>query len=216
MENNTDHEAGTRQEAVYRKLIRDPNVSHGAFRLWHYLRDRADNAGKCWPEQRTIAREMHSKCHSLPGWIQQLAAGGYLHTERKGQNHHTVYTVLDGSGQAFSRDAQRGNARRSPKRRVALPKQATPRVSPTGNVSKPNEVNPGSKGGILPRERWQIQKDIDSVSEQIDRAKNDRALWTDQHGTKRPEAQPKPEALKRIASLKQRLKELCAEMDTLT
>ena len=63
MENNTDHEAGTRQEAVYRKLIRDPNVSHGAFRLWHYLRDRADNAGKCWPEQRTIAREMRSKCH---------------------------------------------------------------------------------------------------------------------------------------------------------
>lgn len=101
-------------QSVYRRLVRDDRVSHGAFRLWHYLKDRANREGICWPQQRTISAELHCKVHSLTGWIRELAECGYLSTEIKGANHHFEYRLLFGvvmPKSATRRDAQKGNAK---------------------------------------------------------------------------------------------------------
>lgn len=143
---------------VYRRLLRDDRVSHGAFRLWHYLRDRANDENVCWPQQRTIAKDMHCKPHSLSGWIDELEESGYLAVESKGANHHFVYRILDGSALPIS--ATRGVAQKGNTKPAALPKPATPalpisafrdaqtgnaRVAQMGNVSNNNEVIPLSK-----------------------------------------------------------------------
>lgn len=139
---------------VYRRLIHDARICHGAFRLWHYLRDRANKSGNCWPEQRTIASDLHCKTHSLPGWTEQLETAGYLTSEQVGQNHHLEYTVLFGDGKvALPEWATRGNALMGDTKTVscrpfgkeATPKGATPRVAPMGYVSNPTVVIPKSK-----------------------------------------------------------------------
>ena len=141
--------------AVYRRLNRDRRISHGAFRLWHCLRDHANAAGKAWPSQRTIAEAIGCKVHSLRRWLTELVKAGYLRIRNTGQNHHFEYQLLPGEGadvlpEAATRGpAQNGNTNDAsccPSGRSALPKAATPRVALKGNGSNPIEVNPGSKG----------------------------------------------------------------------
>ena len=141
--------------SCYRRLIRDPHVCAGAFRLWHYLRDRASakNGSRCWPAQRLIADEISCKRDSLGGWIQQLEAAGYLRTNRDGKNHHTVYTLLDGSRVPLfdaRRGPQRGATPRPPKRACLAPKGGPPRGPSRGTLSKPSKVNPRSEGAPSP------------------------------------------------------------------
>ena len=139
---------------VYRRLIHDSRICNGARCLWHYLRDRADKSGKCWPEQRSIAREMRCKTHSLPGWTSQLVLGGYLATEKRGQNHRLEYQILFGDGRGGLPEwATRGKAQPvscSPNGKAALPAEATPRVAATGYGSNTREVIKESKGRISP------------------------------------------------------------------
>jgi hypothetical protein len=163
--NGVKQPGGTRDVTVYRRLILDDRISHGAFRLWHYLRDKSNRKGQCWPAQRTIATELHCKPHSLAGWIDELVNSGYLATNPQGQNHHFIYTVLTGCDvlpkAATPGDAQTGNAKEpccpNGQRRVlpisptVLPKAAIPRDAQKGNVSNINEVNSISKGEDNPR-----------------------------------------------------------------
>lgn len=144
---------------VFRRLIHDNRIADGAFRLWHYLHNRKNKSGKCWPEQRNIARELGCKTHSLRRWTFQLVNAGYLETEKKGQNHHLEYTILFGDGKGDMPEwATRGvaqtddtkNISRSPKGNVALPQEATPRVAETGDGSNHKGVITGSKGTITP------------------------------------------------------------------
>lgn len=128
--------------SVYSRLVRDPNISHGAFRLWHLLRDyRNQTSGKAWPSQRTIAEQMHCKAHSLKEWTAQLVAGGYIAVEERGQHHQFVYSFpasqpklpLPKNAPALSRVAHSGA--------LALPKGASPRVAQKGNRTEPKEPN---------------------------------------------------------------------------
>ncbi len=169
--------------SVYRRLVRDGRISHGAFRLWHYLRDRANKENVCFPQQRTIAVELHCKPHSLSGWIKELVACGYLAVEVRGTNHHFVYTILYGfvlPEQATRGDAQTGNA--NP---VALSKPATSvlpisasgdaqtgiaRVAQMGNVSNNNEVISISKGET---------PESESIAQLISRERQ-RKDWSDE------------------------------------
>jgi hypothetical protein len=90
--------AAAHPASVYRRLVRDRRVSHGAFRLWHYLRDRADAAGECFPGQRLIAQEVGCDSHSLPSWIGELTRAGYLVISRAGPRRANRYRLLDGNG----------------------------------------------------------------------------------------------------------------------
>lgn len=145
--------------AVFRRLIHDKRIADGAFRLWHYLHNRKNKSGKCWPEQRNIARELGCKTHSLRRWTFQLVNAGYLETEKRGQNHHLEYMILFGDGKgdmpewATRRVAQiddTENASRRPKGNVALPQEATPRVAETGDGSNHKRVITGSNVKITP------------------------------------------------------------------
>jgi len=75
--------------AVYERLVMDPSISHGAFRLWHLLRSKYANArGLAWPGQRRIAKDLGCDPHSIKGWTSQLVAGGYLRVEEYDPDRH--------------------------------------------------------------------------------------------------------------------------------
>ena len=205
---------------VYRRLIHDKRISHGAFRFWHYLRDHADKSGKCWPKQRNIGRELRCKTSSLTLWTAQLVNTGYLSTEKIGQNHHFKYTILYGDGNgvmpewATRGDTQKGDTKTaacSPNGTMATPKGVTPRVSQKDDVSNNKGVNYVSKGNtppinpqkLFPRE---LDKAITDQVSAINRTHKDDAdaldaLWeklhdleTQKYGhpiTKRKPAAPK-------------------------
>lgn len=84
-------------------------------------------------------------------------------------------------------------------------------VPPKGT---PYKVTP-SKERPAPRERWKIQGDLESVTEQIDRAKQDRVTWTDNFGCVRPGDELKPEAKQRLGNLRKERERLQAELDRL-
>ncbi|MCW5553054.1 MAG: helix-turn-helix domain-containing protein [Verrucomicrobiae bacterium] len=106
--------------AVFRKLLRDRTLSRGAFMLWHYLHDRKNKHDQCWPDHRTIAKDLRCKPHSLAKWCKQLRAGGYLAWEKQGEKHRHIYTVLfgavlpEGASRKTSRVAPRGITPRCP------------------------------------------------------------------------------------------------------
>jgi hypothetical protein len=156
--------------AVYRRLIHDTRISHGAFRLWHYLRDRKNQAGKCFPSQRTIAKELGCKTSSLPGWTSELREAGYVSTVSSGQNHHLVYTVLYGDFcGVMPKWATRGVAHlgdanalsRRPKGQLVSPISATRGVPETGDVSNFNLVN--SESNLPPSQLILRQKELERV-----------------------------------------------------
>jgi hypothetical protein len=143
--------------SCYRRLIRDPHVCHGAFRLWHYLRDRASakNGSRCWPGQRLISREMNCKRDSLAGWIQQLKTAGYLQTQSKGPSRQTVYILQDGRGVpvfGVRSGPQPGATPRSPKRTCQVPKGGPPSGPLPETKSNPStEVIPISEREGIPQ-----------------------------------------------------------------
>jgi len=84
------------EPAVYSELIRDPRISHGAFRIWHLLRDMTGNNSCCWPSVRTIAELTHCAKESALAWIVELEASGYLRIER-GHRHKANRYFVGGS-----------------------------------------------------------------------------------------------------------------------
>lgn len=144
--------------SIFRRLIHDSRLSHGAFRFWHYLRDRKDKNGQTWPKQSTIATDLHCKESSLTRWTKELKGAGYISVERMGQNHHYRYTILPGDDRQFvppqwasrkeSRTPQMGDAKQiasPPNGNVALPKEASPRAAHLGGLSNTHQVNSTSK-----------------------------------------------------------------------
>ena len=193
---------------VYRRLLHDKRITHGAFRLWHYLRDMQNKSGKCWPQQRTIARDLGCKTHSLRDWTESLVSAGYLATEKIGQNHHLRYTVLFGDGKgavpewATRRTAQNGNAPPatcSPKSHPATPQGATPRSAPMGDGSNPNEVIKTSK--LSTSEMILHQKELDRVEKAISDIKNSYdhyQSWTAEHREQIKPLKTRRKELKRL------------------
>ena len=137
-------------KTIYRRLIHDKRISHGAFRLWHYLHDRRNKCLQCWPEQRNIASEVGCKTHSLRKWTSELVQGDYLAVEKVGQNHHCKYTILFGDGKGEMPEwATRGKAHIascSPNGEMVTPNGDTPRVAEMGNGSNPIGVITKGRG----------------------------------------------------------------------
>ena len=164
--------------SLYDKLIEDESVSHGAVRLWFYLRNRANQSGVCWPSQETICDKIHCKKHSLKEWTQTLVDKGYLKTERRGQNHHLIYSV--------SRSALNGTPAKCPSGIVVVPNGAPSRYAQKGTGIDPSTIHPNElrvspvdkiilhdELKELRRERKEIRAQYDSHSDwdQEDRAR---------------------------------------------
>ena len=180
--------ASANSVSLYRRLIHDSRISHGAFRLWHYLRDRKNKNGQTWPEVRTIAAEIHCKPHSVCKWVKELSAAEYISVEPIGHNHYHRYTILNGDavGVAMpkwatprvSGDAQIGNAKiysHCPNGSTALPKGNTPRDAQMGNVSNTQVVSSISKGNtvsITGAERISYEKELEAIAVQRKETKN--------------------------------------------
>jgi len=193
--------------SVFRRLIYDPRISHGAFHLWHYLRDRKNKNGQTWPTVRDIAADLHCKTSSLTGWTKELVSAGYLSVEKVGQKHNHRYTILPGDGnqgalpkwatRKDSRVSHPGDTKQSaciPNGQVVSPKEATPRVSHMGDISNRQEVKT-SKGEMSPGfekfSDWQLRKDYRESDNPAER----RAIKAEQDRRKArqcPPAVPKP------------------------
>lgn len=76
---------------IYSKLIRDKNLSHGAFRLWHLLRDMTGNNPNCWPSQRYVKNALGCGINSVNRWTIELEEAGYLDCERGNQRVSNRY-----------------------------------------------------------------------------------------------------------------------------
>lgn len=130
---------------VFAKILRDPNISHGAFRLWHAIRDYQGKNQIAFPGQRALQNDLHCSMGSIKGWIRELVDHGYLEANIQ-SGCVTVYKIKG------------GNARKPPPKVDALavsktgnavfPKLETLGVSKTGNESKPIEVIPISKAPV--------------------------------------------------------------------
>jgi hypothetical protein len=106
--------------SVYGRLVRDPEISHGAFRLWHALRDYADAGGECFPGQRRLQQDLHCSMSRIKKWISELVAGGYLAANVRG-GARSKYFVLNGHAAGKKR----------------MTKADAPAVSTTGNRAFP-------------------------------------------------------------------------------
>ena len=56
----------------YKQLVLDKRIPHGAFRLWHLLRDYAGKKMHCWPGQRRLCRDLGSNFKSIANWRDSL------------------------------------------------------------------------------------------------------------------------------------------------
>lgn len=93
---------------TFAAIIRDRRVPHGAFRLWHALRDYTDHASKCFPGQRRLADDIGCDPHRLKLWTSLLITAGWLKVEG-GSGRRFDYTVLDGTGQPLRKPATVGS-----------------------------------------------------------------------------------------------------------
>ncbi len=84
--------------ALYSQIIRDKNLSDGAFRLWHLLRDMTGANNCCWPSVRTVSVLLACNKNSVLARIIELEANGYLRIERGNRHKSNRYFV---GGTAF-------------------------------------------------------------------------------------------------------------------
>lgn len=135
--------------SVYSRIVR-ADISHGAFRLWHLLRDHMNNdSGLAWPAQETISKLMRCKVHSIKGWTNELVQAGFLKVERRGQRHFLVYSfpvvLPKWAERENSRPAPMGNATN-----LGMPKGAWPRPAPMGRQTESKEpIIPISNSRLL-------------------------------------------------------------------
>lgn len=112
--------------ATYKALAFDKRVSHGAFRLWHVLRDFAGKKLKCWPGQRRLTRSMGSNFETIAGWRDELIQTGWLkvsNLDKKGVVHNYELIPLLSATESGS---------------ALLPKAVAPAATESG--SETNEI----------------------------------------------------------------------------
>jgi hypothetical protein len=71
---------------IYSQIIQDKRISHGAFRVWHLLRDMTGDNTHCWPSMRTICKKISCSKSSVSGWIKELIEAQYV-TVKRGSRH---------------------------------------------------------------------------------------------------------------------------------
>jgi hypothetical protein len=161
----SESEVASGRIKVYRRLVRDRAVSHGAFRLWHYLRDRADAQGACYPGQRLIRKDLGADPHSLKGWTEQLVHGQYLRITGRGSRGVFRYQVLDGTGQPLRKSTTLGNSSVAENHNTPLGKSTTLSVAENHNKSNNKEVITRSKA--TPTDRIALEKKKSILEGQI-------------------------------------------------
>jgi hypothetical protein len=74
------NDAARRQRGkVFKRLVLDQSIPHGAVRLFILLYTHSKN-GRCFPGQRLLRRELGCSMASLKPWIEALKKGGYMTT----------------------------------------------------------------------------------------------------------------------------------------
>ena len=101
---------------IFGALIRDRRVPHGAFRLWHTLRDYTNSESMCFPGQRRLAQDIGCDIHSIKKWTQGLVDSGWLRVDAGKPGMTFTYTVLDGSGKPMRKSTKPKVATASEKR----------------------------------------------------------------------------------------------------
>lgn len=87
---------------VYSQIMRDMRISHGAFRLWHILRDMTGTNKNCFPAVRYLATTLKAHKNSILTWIMELEAALYLRVERGNKHRSNRYYVLSGGSVSYS------------------------------------------------------------------------------------------------------------------
>lgn len=82
------------QPKTYSLILYDKRISNGAFRLWHYLRDRLGNNACAWPSTRTIAADLNCGKGSVSVWIEELVNAGYLTVKRGNERATSRYYLV--------------------------------------------------------------------------------------------------------------------------
>lgn len=166
---------------VFGELVEDPRVSHGAFRLWHCLFKHANPRAEAWPAQRTIARKIGCKPHSLKGWTRELVEAGYLAMDYRGPKRHLLYRLLSGhrTGQPLAPPASSNQASVAPgsvPRAASIPLPVDdPIVAQTGrqidaqkgNLTNTMEPNPRTKEGLSSTSMILMSKELDRVEAKL-------------------------------------------------
>jgi hypothetical protein len=110
-----------REESIWRRLIRSP-MSHGAFRLWHLLRDRMDQKTReSWPGRRFIQRTLGCSNSSIAKWIRQLEELDWIRVKKGKNGRGNVYVILDGIPENRSQNQDHSQSEK------AVPKQGPER-----------------------------------------------------------------------------------------
>lgn len=66
---------------VPNRLLRDPNISHGAKLLWARLAQYDGSRGKCYPSQKTLAEELGISIWQVQYYIRELKAKKLIEVE---------------------------------------------------------------------------------------------------------------------------------------
>lgn len=125
---------------TFATLIRDRRISHGAFHLWHAIRDYTNAESKCFPGQRRLASDIGCHPTSLKPWTDELIAARWLKVEG-GNGRRFDYTVLDGRGK--------------PLRKVASPENKTAPENRNGGDAK-------NRNGGAPENRNEPHRKIET------------------------------------------------------
>lgn len=80
--------------SAYSVVLYDRRLSHGAFRLWHLLRDRTGKNDSAWPSIRSMAKDLSSGIGSVALWIKELESAKYLRIQRGNQRRSSRYFLL--------------------------------------------------------------------------------------------------------------------------
>jgi hypothetical protein len=163
-------------QSLWRRLIRDKRISHGAFRLWHHYRDVMDKDSTLRSYLSltlTTAGYLGSNNQCIARWNNELKASGWLSWDTAGERRPRVYKVLNGFGMPVRKVSYR-----EPQIELPLPHVATSRVTGSGNTVLPigdsgvtgsgNTASTRSKGYEVnaphpKRERWMIEKDRQAI-----------------------------------------------------
>ena len=101
MPDPTAHDEATLTTAVRfaivpENLIDDPNISHGALRLYAVLERHANTDDEAWPRRATLAKRLAVTEKTIDRWKDQLVAAGWIHVEhrfRDGEQISNRYTL---------------------------------------------------------------------------------------------------------------------------
>lgn len=91
--------------SIWRRLIRDPALSDGAFRLWHHYRDSIVDgqvSGENADADHIANKLLHCARQSVYKWNAELLAGGWLAIATEGKQHSNALIVLNGFGTRYA------------------------------------------------------------------------------------------------------------------